>query len=82
MRALKCDRCGKLYESILYTQDITVERDRHPYGTNRIDLCMDCYRQLEEWLSCKENVPSFDGSTLEVFPKSEFRKQYERKEDK
>ena len=50
MIAVKCDRCGKLYENPEYTQDITVSKYIHPYGNNQYDLCPECQKKLEEFL--------------------------------
>ena len=52
MIALKCDRCGKLFERE-YVPDITVHKYTHCYGEDRFDLCPDCQKELERWLKFK-----------------------------
>ena len=53
MTALKCDRCGKVYEQG-FVPDITVHKYIHPYGEVTYDLCDDCMKKLENWLKKKE----------------------------
>ena len=50
MTALKCDRCGTLYERD-YTPDIRINKYTHPYGDEWIDLCPKCQQMLEKWLN-------------------------------
>ena len=49
MRAYKCDRCGKLYESYDFAAN-----DFHIVQTRRDgtawDLCLDCHIELQEWM--------------------------------
>lgn len=60
MTALKCDRCGKLYEAYCLTLE---EYAKSPYKFYRIekqmipdnyshylDLCLDCQKELGEWI--------------------------------
>ena len=49
MNAHECDRCGKLYKRA-YVPDIRINKYRHPYGDEWVDLCDDCQNQLEKWL--------------------------------
>lgn len=54
MKAYKCDRCGKFYESMC-NPDIWVTKDCHPYPDIKIyDLCEDCRNELKQWLENKE----------------------------
>lgn len=50
MRAYKCDRCGKLYESQLCVPDIRISKYIYPEGEEWVDLCPECQHFLEEWL--------------------------------
>lgn len=64
MQALKCDRCGKLYESYYLTDDLTkVDNDYKHYVIDvqkmpnhfsfysfHLDLCKDCYKDLVEFI--------------------------------
>lgn len=51
-KAKKCNRCGKLYEH-LGKRDICILKDMHPYPTESLDLCEECYKKLTEWLNNK-----------------------------
>ena len=53
MTALKCDRCGALYERD-YTPDIRINKYTHPYGDEWIALCPKCQQMLEKWLKGEE----------------------------
>ena len=49
-RANKCDRCGTLYErKILYDSYRIVKI--LPYTEDRIDLCENCQRELEAFMT-------------------------------
>ena len=61
MNALKCDRCGKLYESYFLTTDLTnvgkdyrhyrIEVQRIPDNySHYLDLCKDCEKELIKWV--------------------------------
>ncbi len=50
MRALKCDRCGALYEEPYAIPDIRIHKYKHHYGEERLDLCDNCQKKLEDWL--------------------------------
>ena len=61
MTALKCDRCGKLYESYYLTNDLTmVDNDYKHYVIDvqkipdhfsfHLDLCKDCYKDLVKFV--------------------------------
>ena len=55
MTALKCDRCGKVYERG-YVPNITVNKYIYPYGEKiTYDLCDDCMKKLENWLKKMED---------------------------
>ncbi len=66
MRARKCDRCGKLYESYNGSKEfeateranavILIDRDMdNKYWSRKtFDLCMDCMRKLEIFIKNKE----------------------------
>ena len=56
MRACKCDICGKLYESKMYVSDIRINKYRHPYGDEWLDLCDDCQKKLEDWINRKGDI--------------------------
>ena len=51
-KALKCDRCGTLYEYNfqLYLNPYFVGKDCHSYEDKRLlDLCPNCQKMLVEW---------------------------------
>ena len=50
--ALKCDRCGTLYEYDyqLYLCSYYVCKDCHPSGDLKLDLCPNCQQKLIEWV--------------------------------
>lgn len=56
--AKKCDRCGRLYENINASEfdpnkefwKYSIVKDYHPYPTEKIDLCLPCWRDLYAWL--------------------------------
>lgn len=56
-QARKCDRCGALHECDDSTNVIRFSETRiggaTHYGTRCYDLCLDCMKQLQQWLSCK-----------------------------
>lgn len=56
MLACKCDICGKLYEGRKYTPDLTINKYRHPYGDTKLDLCNDCQKKLEDWVSTNKSL--------------------------
>lgn len=57
--ALKCDRCGKLYEHREITDNFISDRrmryavmkDCHPQDMVVFDLCRDCRISLVEWFN-------------------------------
>ena len=51
-KALKCDRCGALYEYDfqLYLRSYYVGKECHPYEDKRLDLCPNCQTELEKWI--------------------------------
>ena len=49
-RANKCDRCGKLYERKISHDSYRIVKIL-PYTEDRIDLCEDCQRELEEFMN-------------------------------
>lgn len=67
MRAMKCDRCGKLYE--YYYGDETFKKtekanaiyfidknlDKGYYSRKTYDLCPDCMRKFEDFLKGKSH---------------------------
>lgn len=57
--AMKCDRCGKLYEKNIglnaseFDKDwwrYSIRKDNHPYEETKIDLCESCQRALDDWI--------------------------------
>lgn len=52
--ARKCDVCEKLYESYPCTPWVNIFVDNYPYGDNRLDLCPDCQKKLEEFIHFKK----------------------------
>ena len=52
-RANKCDRCGKLYERKFLHDSYRIVKIL-PYVEDRIDLCEDCQRELEEFMKQPE----------------------------
>ena len=48
--AYQCDVCGKLFTRDC-VPDITINQYHHGYGDMRYDLCPDCQKELEDWLS-------------------------------
>ena len=63
MRALKCDRCGKLYEFYnVERKDAPIEFNtltlkssdiyRNRSGVVTLDLCIDCAKSLKAWVAC------------------------------
>lgn len=50
MRAYKCDRCGKLYESYNFT-DNAFHIVQKRYNGTAWDLCFDCHIELQEWMN-------------------------------
>lgn len=67
MTANKCDRCGKLYER-QYTPDVRINIYIHPYGDEWVDLCPECQKKLEDFISIcwQEKVRNKDLSMKEV----------------
>ena len=56
-RAAQCDRCGKCYP----LEDLDMQTVKiHDLGVP-MDLCNDCYEQLESWLNDKDaSILSYD----------------------
>lgn len=52
--ALKCDRCGKLYERPECVPDIRIHKYVHYYGDQQYDLCPECQKKFEEFLKGEE----------------------------
>lgn len=57
--AMKCDRCGKLYESYNTKKDnkningfipVNLDVDRKYYSHGVTDLCPDCMKEFQNWL--------------------------------
>lgn len=67
MRAMKCDRCGKLYEhydgnkAFKETEKanaislIDRDLDKEYYSRKTYDLCPDCMRKFEDFLKGKSH---------------------------
>ena len=67
MRAMKCDRCGKLYEhydgneAFKKTEKanaislIDKDLDKEYYSRKTYDLCPDCMRKFEDFLKGKSH---------------------------
>ena len=49
-RAWQCDICGKLYDAPMSVPDLRIYRYRHPYSENRLDLCDECQKKLEQFV--------------------------------
>lgn len=47
-KALKCDRCGILYEIPFCKPDVLLMRSDKPHKT--LDLCLGCQSELENWI--------------------------------
>lgn len=57
--AMKCDRCGKLYESYNTKKDskningfipVNLDVDRKHYSHGVMDLCPDCMKEFQNWM--------------------------------
>ena len=57
--AMKCDRCGKLYESYNTKKDnkningfiqVNLDVDRKYYSHGVTDLCPDCMKEFQNWM--------------------------------
>lgn len=51
--ALKCDRCGKLFEPGQYRTYKVIKRQRKyilTFNDRPCDLCQDCYDELHDWM--------------------------------
>lgn len=55
MNAMKCDRCGALFERKILTDVIIAKR--HGIGWFDVDLCNKCQAELENWLKASEIKP-------------------------
>ena len=54
MKAYKCDRCGKLFESKASYQKYLITTISH---TAYSDLCKECQNELDKWMDLfKENI--------------------------
>lgn len=49
MTAYECDRCGALFKRNCASK-IIIAIDQHPNGFERLDLCLKCQKELENWL--------------------------------
>lgn len=49
MKAYKCDICGALFERAV-VPDIRLVKFMFGYGEERLDLCPDCQKKLEDWM--------------------------------
>ena len=52
-----CDRCGRFYSIELFSINYEekwwryeITKDNHPYGAEKVDLCIDCRKKLYKWL--------------------------------
>lgn len=62
MKALKCDRCGKFF--MREELNDAFGNDENAYyvvnslygsaGNSMYDLCIDCYRELKDWMEVKK----------------------------
>lgn len=52
-KACKCDVCGKLFEERRAVPELTIKKYRHPYGEERLDLCDECQKKLENFVNKK-----------------------------
>lgn len=56
-QAMKCDRCGVLYEPYENTNQIKTGtysiENKCVYNSKAYDLCPDCMNWLQRFLSCK-----------------------------
>lgn len=60
MKAMKCDRCGKVFVPSEDAERISfydkywrydVYFDEHPYPSEKIDLCLNCKKALYKWMT-------------------------------
>lgn len=49
MKAYQCDRCGGLYTGREFPMIRTKVSLCDGYSTNKVDLCNNCQRQLNDW---------------------------------
>lgn len=71
--AMKCDRCGKLYESYNTKKDnkningfipVNLDVDRKYYSHGVTDLCPDCMKEFQNWM---EEVKQMERLTKRDF---------------
>lgn len=63
-KACKCDICGRLFNARMAVPDLTIERYRHPYGSERLDLCDECQTKLEQFVNGGNNLDSNDDKNI------------------
>ncbi len=50
-KAYECDICGKLFSARMAVPDITIIKYVHPHGSERLDLCDECQKKLEQFVN-------------------------------
>lgn len=59
MKVNKCDRCGRiislddgmdLYDAKKHWWRYDIEYDAHPYPAEKLDLCINCKKDLYKWI--------------------------------
>lgn len=55
MKAKKCDRCGEFYE-LVNDSMIQLIDDRTDLVLRKIDLCPDCYEELNRYLTNPNSI--------------------------
>ena len=85
--AMKCDRCGKLYESYNTKKDnkningfipVNLDVDRKYYSHGVTDLCPDCMKEFQNWMKevkYMERLTEWidDGEHRQAIPKTDIR---------
>ena len=62
-RAFKCDRCGKFFMKEDFENHYGDDRNAYylvnsifgPVSENSYDLCVDCYKELKDWMEGNKN---------------------------
>ena len=65
MQAKKCSRCGQFY-SQKCIPDLTVNIYIHGYGDQKLDLCLNCSKELINWCNFKGKLKESFINGLEV----------------
>lgn len=74
MKAMKCDRCGKIYieEDGRNVKTVAIKKQDwdgdYPWEPDFIDLCPSCLDELVDFLANKEETPPFIQGTVDLSP--------------